>query len=79
MTEKRELVRVQGTLKGMGREVLCTVQAVKVTAFPGEFAYLDCHIVRYPSDLADGEYELTFGGSSERVRKHLGRWLTAMV
>jgi hypothetical protein len=64
----------------MGREIQCSVQAVKVS-LPGtvEYNYIRPHIFDVPADLQDGLYCLTFGGMSEKVQRHTGAWIAPVA
>jgi hypothetical protein len=80
MASNREFVRLRGRLVGMGREIECGVQAVKVS-LPGtaEYNYIRPHIFDIPSELPDGLYSLTFGGMTERVQRHNGAWIAPVA
>jgi hypothetical protein len=73
----REIVMMTGLLNGMNREEPCLVGAVKVT-LPGTNV---SHLARYsiqnaPTDLPDGQYQLTFNGETTTVKRRDGHWLT---
>jgi hypothetical protein len=76
MASNREIVMLPGRLKGMGREADCTVGAVKVS-LPGTNVshYAKCSIHHEPSDLPEGQYQVTFGGETVPVQKRNGAWL----
>ncbi|MGA2350358.1 MAG: hypothetical protein ABSF70_08000 [Terracidiphilus sp.] len=80
MASNHEIVRLPGRLAGMGREIQCSVQAVKVS-LPGtaEYNYIRPHILDVPTDLPDGLYSLTFGGLTERVQRHTGAWIAPVA
>jgi hypothetical protein len=60
----------------MGRDVNCSVRAVKVS-LPGtdEYTYIRPVIYGAPSDLPDGPYSITFGGKTESVQRLMGAWI----
>jgi hypothetical protein len=69
---------LQGQLKGMGHEAVCTVAAVKVSLPSSNvWEYAKCSIHNAPADLPDGQYEVTFNGRVERVKKERGFWLAS--
>jgi hypothetical protein len=76
MASNREIVTLPGHLAGMGRDVNCSVGAVKVS-LPGtaEYNYVRPVIHDAPADLPDGLYQITFGGKTDRVQRHNGAWL----
>jgi hypothetical protein len=80
MASKREVVRLSGRLVGMGHDVECSVQAVKVS-LPGtaEFNYAGPHIYDVPPELPDSLYSLMFGGRTERVQRHCGAWIAPVA
>jgi hypothetical protein len=81
MTSNRESVTLPGRLVGMGRDVECSVGAVKVSSLPGtaEFNYIRPVIYDAPADLPDGPYSITFGGKTERVQRKFGAWIAPVA
>ena len=79
MASNREIVTLPGRLAGMGRDVQCSVGAVKVS-LPGtaEYNYVRPVIHNTPTDLPDGPYQITFGEKTERVQRHNGTWIAAI-
>lgn len=76
MASNREIVRLRERIVGMGREIECGVQAVKVSLQgTTEYSYVRPQIFDVPSELPDGLYSLTFGGMTERVQRHNGAWI----
>ena len=72
---KRESVILNGTLKGMGREVPCSVLALKVSLPQlNIFEYIRCDIHQAPVDLPDGHYSVFFEGRTMKVNKSDGLW-----
>ena len=83
MTSRRETVTLSGRLVGMGRDVICSVRAVKVS-LPGsggaaDFNYVRAVIFEEPSDLLDRPYILSYGGQTTKVRRVNGSWLTLVA
>ena len=80
MTSSRESVTLLGRLVGRGREVDCSVRAVKVS-LPGtaEHNYIRPVIYDVPADLPDGLYRITFGGKTERVQRQYGAWIARVA
>jgi hypothetical protein len=67
---------LDGQLNGMGREVACTISALKVSltdTSPYEYARL--MIFDAYEDLPDGPYDLTFEGRTIPVERRNGAWL----
>jgi hypothetical protein len=59
-TSHRETVMMAGLLKGMGRETVCTVSAVKVSLPQlNIWEYVKCDIHLAPEDLPNGQYAVT--------------------
>ncbi len=65
---------------GMGREVDCSVRAVKVSLLgTDDYNYIRPVIYDVPSDLPDGLYNITFGGKTDRVQRHSGAWIAPVA
>ena len=80
MASKRESVTLPGRIVGMGREVDCSVRAVKVSLLgTDDFNYIRPVIHGVPEDLPDGLYNITFGGKTERVQRHGGAWIAPVA
>jgi len=80
MASKRENVTLPGRIVGMGREVDCSVRAVKVSLLgTDEYNYIRPVIHDVPSDLPDGLYSITFGGKTERVQRQYGAWIAPVA
>ncbi len=69
-----DVVRVEGTLRGMRAEARCTILAWKESSSTGRL-FTRGKIAEAPSDLPDGTYMLTFGEHSIWTRKWEGHWL----
>ena len=78
MASRRENVILAAQLRGMGREVDCTVSAVKVS-LPGThlYEYTRLTILGEPTDLPDGQYEVAYDGRRDRVQRKFGAWIAA--
>jgi hypothetical protein len=75
MVSIREAVLVSGTLKGMNHQVPCMVRAVKVSLPNLDILkYVRADIVRAPSELPDGAYNVSFEGRTMSVKKIAGNW-----
>jgi hypothetical protein len=75
-TSHRETVMMTGRLKGMGRQVGCTVSAVKVSLPELDiWEYVKCDIHLAPDDLPDGPYQVTFQGRTMEVKLLDGFWV----
>jgi hypothetical protein len=75
MSSKHELVSVSGRLQGMGRDVVCTVFAEKVSLRDTDvYEYVRPFITGAPLDLQDGQYKLTFDGRALPARRNNGAW-----
>jgi hypothetical protein len=75
-TSMREAVIMSGQLSGMGREVSCTVSAIKVSLPQLAISeFVKCDILLAPQDLPDGSYKVTFEGRTMRIKKLDGDWL----
>jgi hypothetical protein len=68
------VMRMDGRLRGVKREVRCTLEIWEEMSSTGR-AYLRCRIANEPSDLPDGTYSLLFGGHRLVTRKWQGHWL----
>ncbi len=83
MTTNRETVTLSGRLVGMGRDVSCSVRAVKVSLRGNggtvDFTYTRPVIFDAPSDLPDGPYTLTYDGQTVKVQQVNGSWLARVA
>jgi hypothetical protein len=76
MASTRENVTLPGCLVGMGRDVECSVRAVKVSLRgTGDYNYVRPLICDTPADLPDGPYVITFGGATHNVQRLRGSWI----
>jgi hypothetical protein len=76
MASHREVVMLQGKLRGMGREASCILSAIKISSpLTGHPNFTKCDIHQAPDDLPDGRYEVTFGGQTAKVKNGNGFWL----
>ena len=69
-------VTLSGHLKGMEREIQCTVSAFEVPLPDSdscEYALVMIHDA--PHDLPDGRYSLSFDSRAIPVQRHDGAWL----
>lgn len=66
--------RLDGMLRGMRREVKCTVLVWKEASSTGRL-YTRGKITDAPADLPDGSYTLSFGEHTFVTRKWEGHWL----
>ena len=75
MSSNRTIVMLPGRLKGMGTEADCTVGTTEISA-PGSGLkrYTKSTIDWVSADLPDGDYEVTYGGQTDKVRKRDGDW-----
>ncbi|MGB9031062.1 MAG: hypothetical protein WCC27_13155 [Acidobacteriaceae bacterium] len=72
----RSVVLIHGLLKGMGREALCDMLAMKdATPETDRPVYSQCCVIDAPLDLPDGIYAVAFNGSAVAARKEGGLWL----
>jgi hypothetical protein len=79
MVSIREAVLVSGTLKGLNYQVPCMVRAVKVSlANLDILKYVSADIIRAPSELPDGAYNVSFDGRTMKVKKIAGNWEAAV-
>ena len=76
MASRRQAVGLSGRLRGMGRDVPCTVIAVKVT-LPGTevYDYVRPMIADEPKDLPNGLYKVGFDGRTISVQRRDGAWI----
>jgi hypothetical protein len=76
MTSRREVVFLQGILRGVGRERPCRIRAVKVTlpGSAGAFEYTEMSIVD-SDNFPDGKYELEFEGRKTSLVKREGTYI----
>jgi hypothetical protein len=76
----RETVTLLAKLKGMGREVSCTVSAIKVSLPDFRITeFVRCEVLQAPDDLPDGEYFVILGNRTMLVQKQEGDWLRGGV
>ena len=76
----REAVLLEGVLRGMDLEAPCTIRAVKVSLPQLDiWEYVAADVVRAPSDLPDGAYEVSFEGRKMRFRKTSQGWISGQV
>jgi hypothetical protein len=76
----KETVTLLAKLKGMGREVSCTVSATKLSL--PEFritGFVQCDVLQAPDDLPDGDYFVILGGRPMLVQRENGVWLQGGV
>ncbi len=72
----RSVVLIHGVLRGMGLESECEMLALKATDSESRsVTYSRCSVIQTASDLPDGEYTLTFAGTSVIARREGGLWL----
>ncbi len=72
----RAVVLIQGTLRGMGRESICEMLAMKDRAANGtQPVYSLCSVLTAAPDLPDGDYIVEFDGRKVRARRQGGLWL----
>jgi len=72
----RAVVLIQGTLRGMGRQSICEMLAMKDSAANGtQSAYVLCNVLTAAPDLPDGEYTVEFEGRKVRAKREGGLWL----
>lgn len=69
-----DVIRVEGTLRGMRCEARCTLVAWKEASSTGRL-FTRGKIAEEPRDLPDGTYMLIFGEHSVWTRKWEGHWL----
>lgn len=70
------VVLIQGVLRGMGRESLCEMLALKrEDPETHQTVYSRCSVIGAPSDLPDGEYTVKFRDGTALVRREGGLWL----
>ena len=79
MASHRETVMLAGRLRGMGRDVECSVNAVRVS-LPNsyEYEYARMMILNEPKDLPDGQYEVTSDGRTSKVQRKFGAWIAGV-
>ncbi len=83
MTICRQIVFLDGTLRGEGRQRACRVKATRNSEFPDEsgvpvsVAYCRCEIDD-SDDFPDGDYELEFDGHTLMLSKQGGQYLTRL-
>jgi len=71
MASRREIVTLPALLTGMGTEIRCTVNAIKVTLGNANiFEYARLSLAGVPRNIPDGPYKLTFSG-----RCYGGTWI----
>ena len=65
-------VKLQGTLKGMGRNSPCLVRAVTVSIPNLDiWEYVRAEVFQAPEELPHGKYELNFEGRRAKAEKSL--------
>lgn len=70
------VVLLQGVLRGMGRESLCEMLALREEdPATHRKIYSRCSVIGAPIDLPDGEYTVTFRDGTALVRREGGLWL----
>jgi len=76
MASQRELVMLDGRLNGMGRELACTISALRVSLTDTSlYEYARLMIFDSYQALPDGQYDLTFEGRTIPVERRNGAWL----
>jgi len=72
----RSVVLIQGLLRGMGREALCELLAMKESQpETGANLYTRCSVIDAPWDLPDGDYTVTFFDCIVSARREGGLWV----
>ena len=76
MASQRELVMLDGRLNGMGRELACTISALRVSMTDTSvYEYERLMIFDAYEALPDGRYDLTFEGRTISVERRNGAWV----
>lgn len=79
MASIRESVELSGRLKGMGRDLACSVTAIKVTLRGTDiYEYTRPMIFGVYEDLPNGRYQLEFDGRVVPLRRHDRAWLSPL-
>ena len=75
----KERVRLQGVVRGEGREATCTIIATRVSlpGAPGVSETTDWSMLDVSEPLPDGNYEIVADGKTEHVRLVNGQWLSS--
>jgi hypothetical protein len=72
----RTVVLIHGLLRGMGREELCEMLAMKESpSSAGPANFFRCSVIDAPHDLPDGTYSVSFSGYVVFARKEGGLWI----
>ena len=76
MASNKELVTLEGVVRGEGYEVSCKIRAVKVSlpGAPGISETADWSMIDTSEPLPDGEYEVLADGKQVPVRYINGQW-----
>ena len=71
----REVVLLDGVLRGMNFEAHCTLRAVKVSLPKlNVWEYVAADVVQAPHELHAGDYEISFEGRKAKVHKTSNGW-----
>lgn len=77
MAGTKRLVQFPGLLRGQGKEVACTIEALEITSASVPPAYSRYHVIDVSKPLPNGLYELTARGQTKHLRYEGGFWMAA--